>query len=93
MAKSTPAGRLRGPGAAGGADPGTPNTLAVETLAARPHLHVRALPEHGFRRAGRFWPPGAGVTVLAADFTDEQIEQLLSERQLAVTPIWHETAE
>lgn len=30
MAKATQAGRLRGPGAAGGADPGTPNTTAAE---------------------------------------------------------------
>lgn len=31
MAKATQAGRLRGPGAAGGADPGTTNTTAAET--------------------------------------------------------------
>lgn len=30
MAKAPQAGRLRGPGAAGGADPGTPNTTAAE---------------------------------------------------------------
>lgn len=31
VAKATQAGRLRGPGAAGGADPGTTNTTAAET--------------------------------------------------------------
>ena len=57
------------------------------------HLHVRALPEHGFRRAGRFWPPGEGVTVIADNFTDDQLVQLLSEQNLVVTPILREAAE
>jgi len=54
------------------------------------HLHVRALPEQGFRRAGRFWPPGEGVTVFADDFSAEQIQALLSEPMLAVTLIGRE---
>ena len=57
------------------------------------HLHVRALPEHGFRRAGRFWPPGEGVTVIADHFSDGQLVQLLSEPNLVVTPILREAAE
>ncbi|MCK2095631.1 hypothetical protein [Thauera aromatica] len=57
------------------------------------HLHVRALPAQGFRRAGRFWPPGEGVTVFADDFSVEQIQALLSEPSLVVTLIARGEAE
>lgn len=56
------------------------------------HLHVRALPEYGFRRAGRFWPPGEGVTVFAGNFDAEQVQALLTEPQLVVTPVFREWA-
>lgn len=57
------------------------------------HLHVRALPAQGFRRSGRFWPPGEGVTVFADDFSVEQIQALLSEPNLVVTLIARDEAE
>ena len=49
------------------------------------HFHVRALAD-GFRRAGRAWP-AAGVTVAADGFDAAQLDALLNEPQLVVTPI------
>lgn len=53
-------------------------------------LHVRALPDFGFRRAGRFWPADDGVTVFADHFSPAQIAVLFAEPQLVVTPIARE---
>lgn len=64
--------------------PPPPGGSAVEWFAGA-QLRVRALPEQGFRRAGRFWPPGEGVTIAADDFSAAQIEQLFGERQLVVS--------
>lgn len=68
----------------------TKAAAAQEKGAAKPaaeiksgQLVVRALVA-GFRRAGRAWP-AEEVTVDAADFTAEQIEQLLAEPKLVVT--------
>lgn len=49
-------------------------------------LLVRALPEAGFRRAGRHWPAEA-VEVPADELTAEQIDALLREPMLHVTLI------
>lgn len=48
------------------------------------HIHVRAFTD-GFRRAGRAWP-AEGVVVPVADFSADELEQLLRERALVVTP-------
>lgn len=42
----------------------------------------------GFRRAGRQWPAEA-VTVAVDDFTPEQVQALLEEPMLLVTPTAH----
>lgn len=42
----------------------------------------------GFRRAGRQWPAEA-VTVAVADFTPEQVQAILDEPMLLVTPTAH----
>lgn len=47
---------------------------------------VRALPEAGFRRAGRHWP-ATPVTVAADELSFEQIDALLREPMLHVTLI------
>jgi hypothetical protein len=49
-------------------------------------LLVRALPEAGFRRAGRHWPAEA-VEVPADELAAEQIDALLREPMLHVTLI------
>lgn len=49
-------------------------------------LIVRALPPTGFRRAGRHWGPEP-VEVAADDFTTGQLEALLNEPLLHVTPV------
>lgn len=48
-------------------------------------LVVRSL-SAGFRRGGRAWP-AEEVTVNADEFTDEQIEQLLTEPMLVVIQV------
>ncbi|MCL2346460.1 MAG: HI1506-related protein [Desulfobulbus sp.] len=61
-----------------------------EPAAAKPPADrylVRALPASGFRRAGRWWPSGAGIEVAASALTEEQIAQLLAEPMLAVVAI------
>jgi hypothetical protein len=54
------------------------------------HLQVRSLVA-GFRRAGRAWSTEE-VTVDVAEFTAEQVEQLLAEPTLVVLPIAGEVA-
>lgn len=81
MAKGTQAGRLSGPGAAGGADPGTTNTTAVVT-----HLRVASKAPEGFRRCGRHWGPEP-VEVDADEFTEEEILRLLGEPELIVAAV------
>lgn len=49
------------------------------------HLMIRSTSD-GFRRAGRAWSKEA-VTVSVDEFTEEQIEQLLGEPMLVVTPV------
>lgn len=49
------------------------------------HFHIAALTD-GFRRCGRAWP-SAGVEVAAEDLAEGDIERLLAERELVVTPI------
>lgn len=48
------------------------------------HLVVAAKKD-GFRRAGRVWS-AAPTTVAADEFSDAEIEQLLAEPMLVVTP-------
>lgn len=50
------------------------------------HLFVRAVPEGGFRRAGRHWPAGDGVRVPVEELTGEQVLALLKEPLLVVVP-------
>ena len=49
------------------------------------HFHIAARTD-GFRRCGRAWP-AAGVTVAVEDLAEGDIERLLAERELVVTPI------
>ena len=49
------------------------------------HLHVRAARD-GFRRCGRAWP-AAGVTVAVDEFGEDEIERLLNDPDLLVTPV------
>lgn len=49
--------------------------------------HVRALPAKGFRRAGRWWPSGAGVEVAASALSEAQVAAILAEPMLAVVAI------
>lgn len=97
MAKSTQAGRLRGPGAAGGAGPGT-----VEQVTAAPvegeriggfvsHLQIASRSPAGFRRCGRRWGP-APVEVPIDDFSEAQLEQILTEPELIVLAVTDGTA-
>ncbi|ANQ83702.1 hypothetical protein dqs_0626 [Azoarcus olearius] len=75
---------------------GSVDSLVFDPLFREPvvtHLRVRARPEAGFRRAGRHWPGGEGVTVAADDFTPEQILALTEEPELAVTFIADQVAE
>lgn len=75
---------------------GSVDALVFDPLAHEPvitHLRVRARPEAGFRRAGRHWPGGEGVTVPVDDFTPEQILALEAEPELAVTFIVGPVAE
>lgn len=58
---------------------------------ALPRLLVRALRD-GRRRAGRAWP-AAGVKVSAEEFTRTQIEQLLADPLLSVTPVADQDSE
>ena len=92
MAKSTQAGRLRGPGAAGGADPGT-----IEQFAGSPvegeriggfasHLQIASRSPAGFRRCGRHWGP-APVEVPIDDFSEAQLEQIFAEPELIVLAV------
>lgn len=85
MAKTKSEAAASAAGAAGGADAGTNTTAQGAGGAVITHLHVRALVD-GFRRAGRAWP-SAGIDVPAEDFTGEQIDQILAEPQLVVTPV------
>lgn len=49
------------------------------------HFRIAALTD-GFRRCGRAWP-AAGVEVAAEDLAEGDIERLLAEPELVVTPI------
>lgn len=46
-------------------------------------LNVRALPEAGFFRCGRFFPH-QGVSLPALDFTEEEVASLMAEANLVV---------
>jgi len=49
-------------------------------------LHVRAVPENGFWRLGRFWPH-QGVEVAASEFSEDDLARLKSEKLLTVEPV------
>ncbi len=49
------------------------------------HYHIAARTD-GFRRCGRAWP-AAGVEVAVEDLAEGDIERLLAERELVVTPV------
>lgn len=59
-------------------DPAKPDPVVT-------HYHIAAR-TNGFRRCGRAWP-AAGVEVAVADLAEGDIERLLAERELVVTPI------
>lgn len=48
------------------------------------HLHVRAVHD-GFRRCGRAWP-AAGAMVSVDEFSEAEVERLLNDPDLMVTP-------
>lgn len=62
---------------------------AVDIHAIQPSdaLQIVAIPPEGFRRCGRWWSGTEPATALVADLTDDQVERLLTEPQLAVTII------
>lgn len=77
----------------GQADPalaGAEQRTTMEIVVGR--FHVRAARAEGFRRAGRLWP-FEGVEVDESELSVEQIEQLLAEPMLVVTPIAAAAAE
>lgn len=49
------------------------------------HLHVRAAHD-GFRRCGRAWP-AAGAVVSVDEFSEAEVERLLNDPDLMVTPV------
>lgn len=50
-------------------------------------LAIRACRPEGMRRAGRYWSGTVTAEVPVSDFTDEQLERLLTEPLLKVTTI------
>lgn len=50
-------------------------------------LSIRACRPEGMRRAGRYWSGTVTTEVPVSDFTDEQLERLLTEPLLKVTII------
>ena len=86
MAKSQPAAKKQQ------TQPGAPTPdPALAGLAGGdagdPVTHYRiAAHTNGFRRCGRAWP-AAGVEVAVADLAEGDIERLLAERELVVTPV------
>lgn len=68
------------PAAAGEQKPGPVHADPVVT-----HFHIAARTD-GFRRCGRAWP-AAGVEVAVEDLAEGDIERLLAEPELVVTPI------
>ena len=62
----------------------TAKTLLADMFVPQPtHITVRARDERGFRRAGRFWA-STPTTVDIEEFTPDQIEALVNERELEV---------
>lgn len=50
-------------------------------------LAIRACRPEGMRRAGRYWSGTVTTEVPVSEFTEEQLERLLTEPLLKVTPI------
>lgn len=68
-----------------GAALASPSPAPAPAVAAGRLLSVRAVRE-GFRRAGRAWSVEP-VTVAAAEFTPEQLAQILAEPLLVVAEV------
>lgn len=74
---------------ASGVSPDAGEDTAATLETAVPTLtHLRVTAKHdGFRRCGRAWP-ASGVEVSAEDFTDTEIERLVTEPELVVVPVF-----
>lgn len=69
-----------------GAAPAAPSTPTPSAAGTVPGLAVRAVPRAGFWRADRFWTPEIQLVPLS-DLTEEQIQLLREEPELAVEAV------
>lgn len=64
---------------------GIPNLVGPDIAVSPAGFTIRCGRPQGIWRAGRFWPPES-VSVPADELTEEQLQRLIGEPLLAVTP-------
>ena len=78
MAKKTDADTGSGAGAGEGSNTATTETAGAGAPKTVPGLSVRAIPEDGFNRGGRYWPHDT-KNVALSDLTEAQVKQIRAE--------------